>query len=270
MDIVHATILTPLSRAVWISSSRDRTFFCFMIIFIIFVPRPPMFILERASFAVPLGIIIPNIFSTNVLDTLTFLFFLRILSPQNVKNMVTGRPIAAAPLAMIKDARALSKSPSNTTIVFPWGMSVIAALCPTSSCFASPFRIVEIYCTPSFLEEMNVFPVRLHHFSTSFANPISVAETRRTSPSCISDSFFDTFMIGPGHCMPQQSRLITLFSSMAISSIPLSQSFASAFSELLHFPDISSLSVKSSLPIISLLSAISSNDGFSLSSMTAL
>jgi len=38
-------------------------------------------------------------------------------SPQKVKNIVTFLPLDAAPLAMIKEAIALSKSPLNTTIV---------------------------------------------------------------------------------------------------------------------------------------------------------
>jgi len=37
--------------------------------------------------------------------------------PQNVKNNVTSLPMAAAPLAMINEAIALSKSPLKTTIV---------------------------------------------------------------------------------------------------------------------------------------------------------
>ncbi len=37
------------------------------------------------------------------------------LSPQKVKNTVTFEPIANAPLAMISDAIALSRSPENTT-----------------------------------------------------------------------------------------------------------------------------------------------------------
>ena len=61
----------------------------------------------------------PNAFSMIFFGTLTFSFFLRILSPQNVKNIVTGLPMAAAPFAIMKDAMALSRSPLNTIIVFP-------------------------------------------------------------------------------------------------------------------------------------------------------
>ena len=61
----------------------------------------------------------PNIASMKDLSTFCLLFFLRTLRPQKVKNMVTLRPIAAAPLAMIKLASTLSRSPEKTMMVFP-------------------------------------------------------------------------------------------------------------------------------------------------------
>ena len=39
---------------------------------------------------------------------------------RNVKNMVTGWPIAAAPLAITKEARTRSRSPEKTTMVWPF------------------------------------------------------------------------------------------------------------------------------------------------------
>ncbi|MNN21619.1 hypothetical protein D3C81_1349480 [compost metagenome] len=44
-------------------------------------------------------------------------------NPQKVKNIVTFFPLAAAPLAIIKDAIALSKSPLKTTIELPSGFT---------------------------------------------------------------------------------------------------------------------------------------------------
>ncbi len=49
--------------------------------------------------------------------TLTFFALRRMLSPQNVKDIVTLRPMAIAPGAMMNDAIALSRSPLKTTIV---------------------------------------------------------------------------------------------------------------------------------------------------------
>ena len=117
MDIWQATKRTPWARALSISSSKELTPFCFIIPRIILAPMPPMFIRDRPSFLVPRGIMAPNIRSMNALWTLTFLGLRRIFRPQKVKKMVTFRPMAAAPLAIMKAAMVLSKSPLNTTKV---------------------------------------------------------------------------------------------------------------------------------------------------------
>ena len=117
MDIEQATTSTPLSIADLISSSRELTFLFFITILIILSPMPSMCMLESLSFLLPLGIIKPNIESITPFFTSTFPGLLSILSPQKVKNSVTFLPIEAAPLAIIKAAIALSKSPLKTTMV---------------------------------------------------------------------------------------------------------------------------------------------------------
>ena len=76
-----------------------------------------MFIRLSPSFFVPLGIIKPNIPSMKLLATETFSGRRRMFSPQKVKNMVTLRPMAAAPFAIMKAAMVLSRSPEKTTKV---------------------------------------------------------------------------------------------------------------------------------------------------------
>ena len=76
-----------------------------------------MFMRLRPSLFVPRGIMAPNIRSTKLLTTGAFSGRRRMFSPQKVKNMVTRRPIAAAPFAMMKAAMVLSKSLENTTKV---------------------------------------------------------------------------------------------------------------------------------------------------------
>ena len=84
MDMVHAIILTPFAMADCINSSKDATFFCRITDFIMVLPMPSMFILERLSLPRPLGIMAPNIFSTKLFFTLTLLLFLRAFRPQKV------------------------------------------------------------------------------------------------------------------------------------------------------------------------------------------
>ena len=97
---------------------------------IIFAPMPPMFMRERPSLRVPRGIIMPNMRSMSVFLTRTRLGLRRMLSPQNVKKIVTLRPIAAAPFAMMNTAMVLSRSPLNTTKVLSWRTSPPSGLKP--------------------------------------------------------------------------------------------------------------------------------------------
>ncbi|KAF5028382.1 hypothetical protein DSECCO2_659630 [anaerobic digester metagenome] len=85
---------------------------------IILAPIPPMFILESPSFLLPRGIIMPNILDMKSFLTLTFSGLRKTFRPQKVKNMLTLRPMAAAALAMMNEAMALSRSPEKTMIFF--------------------------------------------------------------------------------------------------------------------------------------------------------
>src|SRR5690625_3356779 len=119
MLIVQATILTPSLSAFSIISVSASTFFFFMTYWIILDPSPNMFMLEIGSLEADFGIIM-----LNALSRPDFSFFgafgsLMTLSPQNVKNMVTSLPMLFAPVAMMNEASALSRSPLNTTIVAP-------------------------------------------------------------------------------------------------------------------------------------------------------
>ncbi|CDE87644.1 unknown [Prevotella sp. CAG:891] len=82
-------------------------------------PIPPMFIFESFSAVESPGIIMPNILAKMSLWTLGLLCFLMTFSPQKVKKMVTFLPVAAAPLASTKVARALSRSSLNMMKVLP-------------------------------------------------------------------------------------------------------------------------------------------------------
>ncbi len=98
---------------------KRSTFFSRIIFFIKAAPIPPIFILESFSLLIPLGIIIPNMASKKDFFTFCFFVFLSTFRPQNVKNIVTRLPIAAAPLAIMNEAITLSRSPSKTIMVFP-------------------------------------------------------------------------------------------------------------------------------------------------------
>ena len=63
------------------------------------------------------GNIMPNIFPIKSFVTAGFFSFFMTLRPQNVKNILTFLPVAAAPLAITNEARALSKSSLNTISV---------------------------------------------------------------------------------------------------------------------------------------------------------
>ena len=126
IDIWQATNLTPFCCALWISSSSEETPFFFMTARIILAPMPPKFIRESPSFLEPRGNIKLNIFPMSDFLMRTFSGLRKMLTPQNVKNIVTGRPIAAAPLAMMNEAIALSKSPLNTTKVLPCSNALLS------------------------------------------------------------------------------------------------------------------------------------------------
>ena len=127
IDIWHATNFTPFCFALSISSSSEETPFCFITARIIFAPIPPKFMRESPSFLEPRGSIKLNIFPISDFLTRTFSGLRKRLTPQKVKNIVTGRPIAAAPFAIMNEAIALSKSPLNTTNVLPCSNSRFSA-----------------------------------------------------------------------------------------------------------------------------------------------
>lgn len=118
-DLARRKLDTCLMR-----SSKESTFCFFMTERIILAPISPIFIFDSASFFEPLGIIVPNIFETIFFFTLTFSFLRMILRQQNVKNLSTLMPIAAAPLAMMNEAIALSRLPLKTIIVFSFKVCV--------------------------------------------------------------------------------------------------------------------------------------------------
>ena len=124
MVMVQATSLTPCSRALAISSSRDMAFCCFMTFFISGAPMPAKFILDRPSL---LGAARHHHAEHALQEALaavalTFCGLRRRLRPQKVKKMVTSSPMAAAPLAIMRAAMALSKSPLNRMMVFLRGV----------------------------------------------------------------------------------------------------------------------------------------------------
>ena len=128
--IEQAISSTPLSWASLIKSSKLSIFLSFIIVRIILAPIPPIFIFESDSFFEPRGIIIANIFEIKFFLILTFSGRRMIFSPQKVKNIVTFRPIAAAPLAIINDAIALSKSPEKTIIFLLFLFPFEILFCP--------------------------------------------------------------------------------------------------------------------------------------------
>ena len=118
IDIWQAINSTPFSRACWRKDSSESIPFLFMIYRIIFPPIPPMLILESFSFLELEGSIIPNIFPKISFSVSGLCNFLITFSPQKVKKMVTFCPVAAAPFASTKVAKALSKSSLNMMKVF--------------------------------------------------------------------------------------------------------------------------------------------------------
>ena len=159
-----------------------------------------MFILDKTSFSAPLGI---N--KAKILSIIPFLTetsgFLKIFKPQKVKNIVTSFPLAFAPFAIIKEARALSRSFEKTTIVCPLNAPVF--LCGTEF----PFCMVAIIFLFSSTRLISLFEVFLHQASISDLKPLSVDITSAISPSESSFITSETFIMGPGHCMPDASIL---------------------------------------------------------------
>ena len=99
----------------------------FMTLFIIGTPMPAKFIFDMPSLLMPRGIIRPNMPCRNFFSALTFSGLRRAFRPQNVQKMVTSSPMAAAPLAMMRAAMTLSKSPLKRMMVFfvsclPWDL----------------------------------------------------------------------------------------------------------------------------------------------------
>ncbi len=115
----------------------------FMAFVIMGAPMPAKFILERPSFLVPFGIILPNIACSVLLPLVsTFSGLRRMLRPQNVAKMVTSSPMAAAPLAMMNAAMTLSKSPLNRMIVFLVSVDGASASATAGVASTSTFGIV--------------------------------------------------------------------------------------------------------------------------------
>ena len=107
---------TPSALACVSSSGREVTF-CFAITcFIIAVPSPPMFILERVRCPAPFGSIHPKSLPIRLFRTAGAGSRRRTLSPQNVKKITTFLPAAAMPQAIISAAIALSRSLLKSTI----------------------------------------------------------------------------------------------------------------------------------------------------------
>ncbi len=105
-----------------------------------------------------------NPFLTDTFD------FRKMFNPQKVKNIVTSLPLAFAQFAMMKDARALSKSFENTTIVCPLPLFITLFSIFTSL----PFEIVAIIFVLSCFKSSKVFPVLSHQAPMSDLNPLSV------------------------------------------------------------------------------------------------
>jgi len=134
-----------------------------------------------------------------------------------VKNIVTGPPIAAAPLAMTKDARTLSNSSEKQTIVAPFlaPAAVLATSCPSSR----PFFCNVAWITP--LVVVRSFKRKLFASAkalTSDLKPGSVAVIfkRALAGATVICSF--SFNKGPGQLKPLQSTEMTVDASVFFSS----------------------------------------------------
>ena len=120
-----------------------------------------------------------------------------------MKNIVTGCPVAAAPLASTKVTSALSKSSLNIISVLP------LASCSSGIVDApdEPFSMMTVYFPFSSELLMSRLPVVSHHACASRENPASVATISILSPSVIESIACLIFITGPGHCNPHASIL---------------------------------------------------------------
>lgn len=177
--MVQAIISMPLSTACCIRLSKLSIRFFFMMRRIIRLPAPPIFIFDSLSFPLWAGSIQPNILPKRSFETVGFRCFLMMSSPQKVKNIVTFRPVDAAPLAMTKEANALSRSLLKTISV------LLSAALPgrlQASCF-SCLRIVAATTPFLFSSDTSSAPVILHQEATSLPKAWSVAVIRSCSPA---------------------------------------------------------------------------------------
>ena len=195
--------------ACWRRDSSESTPFLAMRKRIILAPIPIMFILESDNLVESEGSIHENIRPQISFATLGLWVFLMAFSPQKVKKMLTFLPVAAAPLASTKVARALSRSSLKSMNVLPWAF---ATGCVASAARATLFSISTMCMPDSECLLINRLPVVRHHASASRGKPASVAFTISLCPASSFSMACFIFMIGPGHCMPQASTFIVVLS----------------------------------------------------------
>ena len=179
IDIWHATMRTPCSCAWAMSSSSEAMPFLRIMNRTILGSMPSKFMRERSSLKVSLGIMARNMRSRAPFATCAFVGLRRMLRPQNVKNIVTLRPIAAAPLAMTNAATVLSRSPEKMTKALSWptctfaGSVWAAAPCvgtvpATGSPEPSPSRILTWMVPSASVSSFSSgLPVRSQHTAMS-------------------------------------------------------------------------------------------------------
>lgn len=184
---------------------------------IILGPMPSMFMREGSSLKVPLGIMAQNMRSRAPFATCTFVGLRRMLRPQNVKNSVTLRPIAAAPLAMTNAAIVLSRSPEKMTKVLLWPTFTFAgSVWATAPCVGtvpatgnpepSPLRILTWMVPSASVSSLSSgLPVRSHHAAMSEQNASSVASTSEMVLGAAARTASPTLTMGPGHLRPRAS-----------------------------------------------------------------
>ena len=146
---------------------------------IIQLPAPPMFILDSLSLPLCAGSIQPNILPKISLETAGFCCFLITFRPPKVKNIVTFLPVDAAPLAMTKEASALSRSSLKTISVL---LSALLREISQAAVF-SCLRIVAATTPFLFSSATSSAPVILHQDATSFPKAWSVAVIWSCSPA---------------------------------------------------------------------------------------
>ena len=130
-----------------------------------------MFILDSLSLPLCVGSIQPNILPKISLVTVGLCCFLITFSPQKVKNMVTFLPVEAAPLAMTKEANALSRSSLKTISVL---LSALFREISQEAVF-SCLRMMAATTPFLFSNATSSAPVILHQEVTSLPKAWSVA-----------------------------------------------------------------------------------------------